>query len=441
MAPSSVPVRAAARNARASATPRCERRALFRATMKTPVARCAQRCSTRASVIASTEGVFAVLTGAAAIGQHLEDNSKLGARVSAPILAMATTSALSTAGLLPTASIAYDVVWDHLMPMGVVLALLSSSRVASSRDKIDKDTGWQVLRGFIVGAFGTIVGTYLSFACIGRALGAEGWKIASCLCSSYIGGSINFAATAKALDIVNSGGQALLTAGMAADNLAMAVYLGILFLIKTDGPKPVENANIDQVETSRQIPTKSSLCATCAVALIVLRLSYSLAAAVGVPSFNLGITCILAPCVAWAMRKVSQMDNVRLWNLCSITEMPGAQEISGALMLVFFATLGAMVDLRSGALASLPILAFIGMLLVTQLVFTLLVGHKLLKIPLWAVLVATNANVGGPATAAALASARGWHRATSPAVMTGIFGYSVATLIGMCVGKTLVSLG
>ena len=80
-------------------------------------------------------------------------------------------------------------------------------------------------------------------------------------------------------------------------------------------------------------------------------------------------------------------------------------------------------------------------LLVTQLLFTLVVGHKLLKIPLWAVLVATNANVGGPATAAALASARGWLRATSPAVMTGIFGYSVATLIGMCVGKTLVSLG
>ena len=85
---------------------------------------------------------------------------------------MATTSALSTAGLLPTASLAYDIVWDNLMPMGVVLALLSSSSVAPSRDKIDKDSGWQVLRGFIVGAFGTIVGTYLSFACIGRALGA-----------------------------------------------------------------------------------------------------------------------------------------------------------------------------------------------------------------------------------------------------------------------------
>ena len=231
--------------------------------MKTPVARCAQRCSTRASVIASTEGVFAVLTGAAAIGQHLEDNSKLGSRVSAPILAMATTSALSTAGLLPTVSRAYDIVWDNLMPMGVVLALLSSSSVAPSRGKIDKDSGWQVLRGFIVGAFGTIVERICRCG-IGRALGAEGWKIASCLCSSYIGGSINFAATAKALDMVNSGGQALLTAGMAADNLAMAVYLGILFLIKTDGPKPVENADIDQVETKRQIPTKSSLlCNLC----------------------------------------------------------------------------------------------------------------------------------------------------------------------------------
>ena len=53
-------------------------------------------------------------------------------------------------------------------------------------------------------------------------------------------------------------------------------------------------------------------------------------------------------------------------------------------------------------------LTFIGILLVTQLLFTLVVGHKLLKIPLWAVLVATNANVGGPAALLRAGFSRGW---------------------------------
>ena len=105
-------------------------------------------------------------------------------------------------------------------------------------------------------------------------------------------------------------------------------------------------------------------------------------------------------------------------------------------MLLFFATLGAMVDLRTifATLLGGAMLPFIAILLTTQLVFTLLVGHKLFKIPLWAVLVAANANVGGPATAAAMAAARGWRQAFAPAVATGIFGYSIATLIGVAIG-------
>jgi uncharacterized membrane protein len=82
-------------------------------------------------------------------------------------------------------------------------------------------------------------------------------------------------------------------------------------------------------------------------------------------------------------------------------------------------------------------LPFIAILLTTQLIFALFIGHKLLKIPMWAVLIAANANVGGPATAAAMAAARGWHQAFAPAVATGIFGYSIATLIGVAIGKFL----
>lgn len=55
--------------------------------------------------------------------------------------------------------------------------------------------------------------------------------MAAALCASYVGGSINFAATAHALGLVQRG---LLAACMAADNLAMGVYLATIMAIPAD---------------------------------------------------------------------------------------------------------------------------------------------------------------------------------------------------------------
>ena len=46
-------------------------------------------------------------------------------------------------------------------------------------------------------------------------------------------------------------------------------------------------------------------------------------------------------------------------------------------------------------------------------------------------LTASNANVGGPATAAAMAAARGWPNMVRPAMLTGSLGYAVGTAIGI----------
>ena len=279
-----------------------------------------------------------------------------------------------------------------------------------------------------------------AFAACGRALGTHGAKIAGCLCASYIGGSLNFAATAQALDVVNAGGKALLTGAMAADNLAMCAYLAALFAIKTSGPSEEERSR--EVESGERVlsgVTAASACASLAMALIVLELSRLVAAGFGAPSLSLGVACVLAPIVSISASTIARTSKSESRNLSSILAFSGSQPMSEALMLLFFATLGAMVDLRTifATLSGGAMLPFIAILLTTQLVFTLLVGHKLLKIPLWAVLVAANANVGGPATAAAMAAARGWRQAFAPAVATGIFGYSIATLIGVAIGNFL----
>ena len=427
------PLRASASAATAATAPRATARrariANAKALVTTPPTR---------ACVNSPEGVLAALVCVGTCAGVLEKRTRVGARVSGPVLAMASASALASANALPGASAAYEAVWTTVMPSGVVLALLASGKALVGKGWTG--AGEDVAKAFVVGACGTVVGTAAAFAACGRALGTHGAKIAGCLCASYIGGSLNFAATAQALDVVNAGGKALLTGAMAADNLAMCAYLAALFAIKTSGPSEEERSR--EVESGERVlsgVTAASACASLAMALIVLELSRLVAAGFGAPSLSLGVACVLAPIVSISASTIARTSKSESRNLSSILAFSGSQPMSEALMLLFFATLGAMVDLRTifATLSGGAMLPFIAILLTTQLVFTLLVGHKLLKIPLWAVLVAANANVGGPATAAAMAAARGWRQAFAPAVATGIFGYSIATLIGVAIGNFL----
>jgi len=127
-------------------------------------------------------------------------------------------------------------------------------------------------------------------------------------------------------------------------------------------------------------------------------------------------------------------------DVSTVGPFQGGEALGGALMLVFFAALGACADPRAVLMSGGPTLAFIAVQLSVQLACCLLVGRHLLKLPTWAVLTASNANVGGPATAAAMASARGWTAAVQPAIVTGTLGYVIGTPLGCAVGQALRAL-
>lgn len=106
-------------------------------------------------------------------------------------------------------------------------------------------------------------------------------------------------------------------------------------------------------------------------------------------------------------------------------------------MQLFFAVTGAMGHIPT-VLRYAPIL-FLHTAVQISVHFGVAVGFgKLLKIPFNEVVCASNANVGGPTTAAAMASNKRWKNLVLPALLTGVFGYTIATVLGLIVHKVLL---
>ena len=392
----------------------------------------------------------------------------MGAVLSAPIVAMGLAMALASLSILPLESLAYDVVWSQLMPLGVAMSLLGAplDRAAIARSG-------SVLVAALVGAVGSVAGTALAYWTLGGLLGPHAWKVAACMCSSYVGGTLNFAATARALGLdATPGGQAALAAGMAADNLAMAAFLAFLAAVPAAPPTeatgpPRKNKNDDDAAASRSSAsasasagssssssssssdpalnapaTVSTVGVSFAAALAVLEIGRIVSERLSLAGGALGVVGILAPLVAafaaWRSRRTEE-ERWLYGRGASPAPFAGAGAVGGALMLTFFATLGACADPFAALTTGAPTFAFIAAQLATHFCVVAVVARRLMRLPAWAALTASNACVGGPATAAAMASARGWGGAVQPAIVAGTLGYVVGTPVGCVVGNWLKS--
>jgi len=81
--------------------------------------------------------------------------------------------------------------------------------------------------------------------------------------------------------------------------------------------------------------------------------------------------------------------------------------------------------------------AFCFVQIAAHLGLTLLVGRAF-GFSLRELLLASNANVGGPTTAAGMAVAKGWRKSFVPALLAGILGYAVATFLSVALGFTVL---
>lgn len=370
-----------------------------------------------------TWALWTVLFSAAAFGLWAE-RTTLGSRLSGAVMTMLLTFLLSNLNLIPSESAAYNLIWTYLVPLAIPLLLVNADL-----RRILTESG-PTLLAFAIGAIGTILGVLLAYTLV--PLGEHDWQLAGIFSATYIGGSMNYVSTAKALGLQNSD---LLTAGMAADNLMMMCYFLILFSLPSMyrlRSRFHERPDRHRLATEIIIKKESHTGERMNLPGITTALAMSL------------LNCSLA--FMFESRLALQGSAILLITLASVIiatlfrnlmhRLDGAMETGTLFMQLFFATIGASANISTVIEAGPLLLLFAAIILAIHLLVIMVVG-RYARLSLPEIVIASNANMGGPTTAAAMAAARRWHALMVPAVLCGTLGYAGGSFIGIGIGKLL----
>ena len=389
--------------------------------------------------------LLAVLFAATALAIWLEQKYKWASRISGAIITLILAVTLVNLHVIPdSAPVFDDVVWGYAVPLAIPLLLLQTNI-----RRIRKETG-RFLLIFLIGAAGTVAGTILATLLLGgNVTGLPG--VAAMMTGSYIGGGVNFTAIADAFHVDST----LISATTVADNLNMALYFLVLLGIAGSVffRKRYAHPHIDEVSSKGKPGDAETLAKRywtrkdVSLKDVAVDLAYA-AAVVFLSRLSGNFFAGLIPKDNWFTQMLntffgSQYVWITNFSVIFATffekqagEMHGAQELGTWMIYLFFFVIG--VPASIGVLIrNAPILLLFCMIVVLMNMAFCFVGGRLLKFNLEDIILASNANIGGPTTAAGMAISQGWVKLIGPCMLVGTFGYVIGTWLGILVGSLL----
>ena len=362
-------------------------------------------------------GVFLALAGAVFLAVWLEGRYRFFRAMSAGLMCLVFGMILSNSGLLPGDAEAYYQLGNIWVNAAIVLVLLN----------VDLRTllaaGKPMLGAFGIGAAGTMLGTAAATFLLAGAIGPETWKLTGQFTGTYIGGGANFYALASAFGTDPN----IMSGAVAADVIVTACWLATCLIIpallyggkgldpvrKGDAPMTLEQRLKESGESLRMMDF-FGLAASTLGAMGAARL---LAAAVPV-----------IPAVLWLTTIALVLGHTP-----PVRKLRGAPVLGNSLLYLFLAGNGAQ-SLVSEMLAYGPSLFFYALITVGTHGLVIFGIGRLLRFDAGTLVVASQANVGGAASAVAIATARGYGDKLLPGIAVALGGYAFGNYLGFGMG-------
>ena len=114
-------------------------------------------------------------------------------------------------------------------------------------------------------------------------------------------------------------------------------------------------------------------------------------------------------------------------------------EVGMLLLNFFFIASTIEADMKEMFAQGPWLFIFCAITFFVQLVL-LLGGGKLFKFNIEEIVICSNASLGGPSTAAAVAGAKGWKELITPAILIGVLGYIIGNYLGIFAGDFVLHI-
>ena len=391
-----------------------------------------------------TWALLALLCASVALAIWLEQTYNWASKISGAIIALIIALVASNFSIIPTSCVLYDdIIWGYAVPLGIPLLLLQCNM-----KKIWRETG-RMMVIFLIGSAGTVAGAFIAYALLHKYI-PELAGVAAMMTGSYIGGGVNFAALALEFNV----GE-IKAATTVADNLLMALYFFALIFIagmnffrsRYTHPhiKAVEEGgDLEGAKTqaaaywSRKDISLRDIAMNFAYAVAVVYIAKLIAALFSALIPNTGVALhmlntffgseyVWITTVAMAAATFGEKQ---------VAKLSGSQEIGTYLIYLFLFVIGVPASIMEVVNKTPLLLVFTAIMVLVNMLFCF-VGGKLLKFDLEDIILASNANIGGPTTAAGMAISQGWSALVGPAMLVGTFGYVIGTYLGILVGGLL----
>lgn len=375
--------------------------------------------------------LWAILVGIAAISIFLEQRYQFAAKLTGAIIALVGAMILSNLNIIPIESPVYDQVWEYVIPLAIPLLLFRSNIF-----KIWKESR-RLLFIFLISSVGTVVGVAAGFLLLHQFI-PELDKIGAMMTGSYIGGGVNFAALSTKFQTPGE----LVSATVVADNSVMAFYFIVLITLpnitfikkyfkRLYNSNDVANSNQAEAYWKRNEISLKDIAYSISIAFVLVAISFKISELVNeyIPKNNHFME-ILVSIIGDQFLLLTTFTLVTVALFSKFFEnLNASDELGTFLIYIFFVVIGVPASIPIIIKTAPLLFIFVAVILIFNLSITLFFG-KLFKFNIEEMLLASNANAGGPTTAAALAISKGWQGLVGPILIIGTLGYVIGNYVG-----------